>query len=834
LIVAGCVVLAALCRHSRSRLRRIDTLNKGLERRAAEHGEQLRAIYAAVLVGTWSHDLTSNRVVLHGRINEVYGFAPDWTELGFEEVLQAIHPDDRGKIRDATLASQGASPIIDFEFRVVQPDGSVRWILTVGGVSRYAGGKPACLGGINLDITRRKNAEIGLRESEAEIRKLNETLEQRVRLRTTELLDSERRFHRMVEGVQDYAIFMLDTDGRVVSWNLGAERIYGYAAEEILGKHFSIFCPEEDIRRGDPRGDLRGDLEEELRQAAREGRVEKEGWRVRRDGSRFWANVVMTAVHDDTDDLCGFSKVTRDSTERKLAQQQLEEQRTRAERANRAKSGFLAAMSHEIRTPMNAILGMSELLWDTELNEDQGHYVGIFRSAGSNLLDLINNILDLSKIESGPLELEKAEFNLESVVTGVVQLLGPKAHDKGIVLRFNLAPGVTRRLIGDAARLRQILVNLVGNAIKFTDSGEVAISAGNHEGGPAGELNFTVSDTGMGIPPEKLNTIFDAFAQVDSSISRKYGGTGLGLAICRRLVESMHGAIGVESEPGRGSAFHFTARFDEAGVDVAGLDTGKLDAVAGSQPAAHGENGTAPVPAARILVADDSLDNQFVIQAYLKHRPYALVFVADGKAALKQCSEKEFDAVLMDVRMPVMDGLAATRAIREMEREQGRRPVPILALTANAGHEDVEASRLAGCTAHLSKPVLKAAFVVAVEDLLAVSEPTQSKEELPIAVPEGLESLSPRYLSARRKELQEMVAFLAASDFEQISSRGHNMKGTGRSYGFPDITDIGAALERSASHEDKEGIDKQLLRLANYLESVRMPGGAGPRPANRR
>ena len=600
---------------------------------------------------------------------------------------------------------------------------------------------------LQVEIAARENTEISLRESQAEVRKLNEA-------RITEPPDSGKQFRPMVEGLEDYAMFMLDTDGRVVSWNLGAERIYGYSAGEILGKHVSIFCPEEDLRQGD--------TDEELRLAAIEGRVEKEGWRVRRDAARLWASVVITAVHDDSGDLCGFSKVVRDITERKRAQQQLEELRARAEQAHQAKSRFLAAMSHEIRTPMNAILGMTELLGETELDQEQRHYVEIFRSAGANLLDLIDNIVDLSRIESGRLELERVAFNLESVAAGVVQSLGSKALDKGIVLRSYLTPGVTKLLIGDAARLRQILVNLMGNVIKFANSGEAAISAGNREGGRPGEIGFTVSGAGTGIPPDQLEAIFDPFNQVDSTT--RSGGTGLRLAISRRLVESMGGNLRVGSEPGRGRAFQFTARFDVAG------------------PASIGGNGTASVSAAptaarEILVADDSPDNRLVIQAYLKHHPYALVFVADGKAALKQCSEKEFDAVLMDVQMPVMDGLAAARAIREMEREQGRRPVPILALTANAGREAVEASRLAGCTAHLSKPVSKAALVLAVEDALAASESAHSKIDIPIAVPEGLESLAPRYLSARRKELQEMVALLAASAFEEISSRGTQPEG---------------------------------------------------------
>ena len=822
-IAACCVVLAALVPHSRRRVRRIEAQNKKLERDAAERSEQLHAILAAVRVGTWSYDLAANRIVLQGRVvlespSQADGFPPR-TEHSLEEIVQAIHPEDRTRFQDTCrLAAEGNCASIDLELRVIQtssaqPGNSIRWILWEGGVSKSVEGRPAFLGGINLDITQRKNAEIALRQSESEVRKLNETLEQRVKAGIAELLDSERRFRLMVEGVQDYAILMLDTEGRVVSWNLGAERIYGYTAEEILGtahgagqivgKHFSIFCPEEEIQRGDPEG--------ELRLASIEGRAEREVMRIRRDGSRFWASVVLTAVHDDSGDLCGFSKVTRDITERRQVQQQLEEQRRGAEQANQAKSGFLAAMSHEIRTPMSAILGMTDLLWETELNDDQRHYVEIFRVAGANLMDLINNILDLSKIESGRLELEKTEFNLETVVTGVLELLGPKARQKGILLRWELTPDTTGRLLGDAARLRQILVNLVGNAIKFTALGEVAISVRNREGGRPGELSFTVSDTGVGIPREKLKAIFDPFAQADSSIANRYGGTGLGLAICRRLVESMDGSLRVESEPGRGSAFHFTARFEVARIGR-GSDL---------RPVVPGDNAAAQEPPARIaarrlLIAEDSADNQFLIQAYLKNLPYALVFVADGKAAVFKCvsqwgthsADRPFDAILMDLQMPVMDGLTAARAIREAERKEGRRPIPILALTANAQRQDIEACRLAGCTAHLSKPVSKAALLRAVEDLFATPPP------------DSVEALVPRYFSARRKELCEMVACLAASDFEKISARAHNMKGTGSSYGFPDLTDIGAALERLAAHKDKDAIDQQLLRLANYLESV--------------
>ncbi len=795
-----------LWRNSRDRISRAETLNSSLQDKVAARTAQLHAIFEAVQVGTWSHDLVSGNALWEGKTNEIFGFPAGRTGIGIAEMFDRIHPEDRAKVAEAVrraseTTGEDGDEGVDLEFRVIWPDESVHWVLARGGVSQFAKGKPACLSGITLNITRLKDAELALQKSEASVRKLNEALEKRVRLQTRELLESEKRFRLMVEGLNDYAFFMLDTDGKVMSWNLGAERISGYLGAEIIGKHFSILCTQEDVEHGHP--------QEELKLAAEHGQFEETGWLVRRDGSRFWANVVITAVHDDAGDLCGFSQLTRDITERKLANEQLEEQRRKAEESSQAKSQFLASMSHEIRTPMNAILGMADLLWDTELDGDQRHYVEIFRRAGATLMELINDILDLSKIESGRLELEKREFDAIAVVNDVVELLLPKARDKEIGLQSRIAAGVSERVIGDAARLRQILMNLVGNAIKFTNAGEVAVSVEPAEGGRAGELKFAVSDTGIGIPADKLSEIFEAFAQADASTTRKYGGTGLGLTISKRLVECMGGHLGVESEQGVGSVFYFTTLFGTPAAP-AGVAESELNAA----PAARASE----VGNAKILVAEDSPDNRFLIQAYLKNSPYKVTMVQDGRAALQRVRQEEFDVVLMDIQMPVLDGLSATRAIREFELEQGRRPVPILAITANTHREDVQATRDAGCTGHLPKPISKAGLLRTLRELLnpGADEPASTNEEAPA---QSLEALAPRYLSACRKELPEMVALLAASDFEQISTRGRNMKGAARSYGFPDLTDIGGKLEKSAQQRNAEAIDKQLLRLANYLDS---------------
>ncbi|OQW33520.1 MAG: hybrid sensor histidine kinase/response regulator [Nitrospira sp. SG-bin1] len=540
--------------------------------------------------------------------------------------------------------------------------------------------------------------------------------------------------------------------------------------------------------------------------------------------------------------LTTMAALTLDAAERREVEQALRVAKDAAEVANRAKSEFLASMSHEIRTPMNAIIGMADLLWETPLTPDQRKYLRIFRRAGGTLLNLINDILDLSKVEAGRLELESIGFDLNDVIDKAIDMLAMRANEKGLELACHVERNVPCQLIGDPTRLTQVLINLIGNALKFTDKGSIIVRVLNDpDRNIDGAIRFSVSDTGIGIPSNKLISIFDSFTQAHASTTRQYGGTGLGLSITKRLIESMNGRIWVDSTVGRGSTFHCTvllqnqteplhqkstmsinlagvralvvddhpinrlilcellsawgACVTEASDGMTALDTlghaserGRpyelllldcrmpgmsgfqvverlklsinasgptvimltsdhwaddiartydlglggylikpirrsdllqtlgiaLGRTKGTPPA--GVEATAPPPstsrrALRVLLVEDSPDNQLLVRSYLKQTDYFLDVAEHGAAALEKFKSAHYNVILMDVQMPVMDGYAATKAIRSWEKDHDLPATPIIALTALALKEEGARIMKAGCDAHLTKPVKKSTLL---------------------------------------------------------------------------------------------------------------------------
>ena len=590
-----------------------------------------------------------------------------------------------------------------------------------------------------------------------------------------------KRAEEMFERFFTLSIDMLciaGFDGYFKRLNPAWEGVLGYTIEELTARPFIDFVHPDD----------RAATLAETSKVVKGGRVVSFQNRYRaKDGTYRW--LYWNATPHEEQEL--IYAAARDVTERRKLREE-------AEAANRAKSEFLARMSHEIRTPLNVLIGMADLFERTPLNTDQKQYVHVMQRAGTSLLTLINDILDLSKVEAGQIVLEQIDFDLPGLLDAVIEILSVRSREKSVDLRYEIAPGTPSRLTGDPNRLRQILINLAGNALKFTENGQVLVRVETHPDDPAGALRFSVADTGIGIPPSQLESIFEAFTQADVSTSRKYGGTGLGLPISRRLVELMRGRIWASNNLGPGATFYFTAQFASPGAAPA---VEKI--AAGAEPPPAGS-----LRSVCVLVVDDSDDNRFLAAEYLRSFGCPLEFAENGQVALEKFCAGSYGLVLMDLQMPILDGYEATRRIRAWEREHGRPPTPILALTASALEGEVNRAIEAGCTEWIRKPVRLAAFQAVVAKYASRSgEPAIDAES-------RIRALAPEYLNHRRQDVRTIRSALDQSDFEAIGVLGHKMSGTGAGYGFPRISEIGAALEFAARSKDEAAIRTQMDALS--------------------
>lgn len=404
-----------------------------------------------------------------------------------------------------------------------------------------------------------------------------------------------------------------------------------------------------------------------------------------------------------------FVFVCTDITDRIQAENSLIEAREEAVKASQAKSEFLARMSHEIRTPLNAIIGITDILGESDLKEEQAQLVKVCANAGENLLDLINDILDISKIEAREVRLEKIAFDLEATTKNICDILKQRADEKDLLfeLKINLGKSSSHIAIGDPTRLRQILFNLIGNAIKFTQTGRITITV-NFENSENKFVCFTIQDTGTGIPNNKQHLLFQNFVQADSSITRKFGGSGLGLTISKNLVELMGGRIWFSSQENHGSTFYFTIPYIEADLtsEVIRIYEEPPQPVIAKKVVARN---------VRILVVDDTEDNRFLLLTYFKKYPFDVVQAENGEVAVEKATKENFDLILMDIQMPIMDGYVATQKIRIWEKQYSKKSIPIIAVSANAMNEDIQKSLDAGCTEYLTKPVKKTALLELVQ-----------------------------------------------------------------------------------------------------------------------
>ena len=725
--------------------------------------------------------------------------------LGYEalEVMNKITPADISDpqeliARANTLSMELSTPITPgFEALVFKASRGIEDIYELTYIRKDGSRFPAV-----VSVTALRDAQdsiIGylLIGTDNTARKLVEEEQKKLDQR---LRDQQFYTRSLIESNID-ALMTTDPSGIISDVNKQMEALTGCTRDELIGAPFKDFFTDPDRAEAGIKRVLSEKSVTDYELTARA-----------RDGKQTVVSYNATTFYDRNRKLQGVFAAARDVTERKRVEMELKQAKAVAESASRTKSDFLASMSHEIRTPMNAIMGIADLLAKTELSIEQNKYVQVFRRAGDNLLNLINDILDLSKVEASQLELEKTGFLLSDNIEIVTEMVSARALEKGLVLVCEIASDVPNDLVGDPTRLRQVLLNLIGNAVKFTERGSVSLYITQEAGNAIStNLRFSVDDTGIGIPVAKLERVFERFTQADTSTTRRFGGSGLGLTISKRLVEHMGGRIWVESNEGKGSVFSFTVPFEKwMGSE---LRTSVFEE----------EDLGLPLLPLRILLAEDSADNCLVTMAYLEDTPYQIEIAETGAIACDMFMAQTYDLVLMDRQMPVMDGLTATQKIRAWEKENGRSPTPIFALTASALKGDREMCLAAGCTAFLTKPIKQSVLLRAIRELS--SNPVsshQSNSGLKHIIAERSESRialqRPAYLQNCRQNVADLSDALDRSDFETVTIIGHNMSGTGGMFGFQEITDLGAALELSAKNQDMFASRKWVNQFSGYLE----------------
>ena len=629
------------------------------EAEAAERSARLAAEMAGI--GYWRLDLSSSEQIWSPKVFQIYGISMDARPLSDDEARALYHPDDREKISKAWRRTVETGAPLDITCRLHRADdGRLRYLQTRAEAVRDAENRICALFGVTRDVTDEVLARLQIEESEA-------------------------RYRALAEHATDI-IIRYDLDSRI-QYVSPSVRQLGYEPEAAIGRRMSDFGHPDEAEQTRQGRDLR------LRgEAADKARV---SFRVRRaDGAWVWMESNPSSVRDADGQVVGVVTVMRDVTARRAMEEELRRKHAEAEAATVAKSEFLANMSHEIRTPLTAVTGFAGLLSAMDGLPPRARTFADRIIAGSRaLLAIVNDILDFSRIEAGQIEINPQPFDPGEFVRQTVELVRNEAERKGLALELRTTGALPRLVSADSGRIGQVLLNLLNNAVKFTDAGEITVTLGPCDGGALG-LRLEVADTGVGISPEHSQRLFERFSQVDGSNTRQHGGSGLGLAISKGLVELMGGRIGIESEPDRGSMFWFEVPIEpaESGLGEEG-----------------GEGRPQELAAMRVLVVDDVQVNRELVSAILAPFGPELTEAVNGAEAVEAARRQPFDVIIMDLQMPVMDGFAATRAIRA--DSPLNRDTPILALSANVLPAHVEACREAGMDDHVAKPIDPAALL---------------------------------------------------------------------------------------------------------------------------
>ncbi len=781
---------------------------KQIERARAETEARLKAILDNTTAVVFMKDLEGRYLLVNKRWAKLFHTSPEETVGKFDH---DIFPPDMARVfreNDTRVVAAGGPMQLE---EVAPHDDGPHTYLSVKFPLRDAAGRVHAVGGIATDITGQK----------ASIRALEQ---------------SEERFALAVRGTND-GIWDWDIRTNEVYFSPRWKSMVGYEENE-LPDDFSAF---EKLLHPDDHDRVMSELDDYLNSRIQRYSVE---FRFRhKDGSWRWILARGRALRDIQGNPYRMAGSHTDVTERKHDEEELHKARQAAEAANSAKSVFLANMSHEIRTPMNGVIGMSELLLGTPLDDTQREYLEMLKHSADSLLELLNDILDFSKIEAGKMELDSHEFDLNEIVTEIAQAMDIRAFQKRLVLLHHISPDIPARLIGDDGRLRQILINLIGNAIKFTHKGGVTIEVGvESETADLITLHFKINDTGIGIATDMHESIFEAFTQAESSTTRRYGGTGLGLAICRDLVALMHGRIWVESRPDVGSTFHFTAAF------------GRTSGISIKPRSPRTEPVVTAHASMKVLVAEDGHVNQLVSSRMLEKRGHIVTLASNGQEAIDFFKSEAFDAILMDVHMPGINGYEATAAIREIEQTTGGH-VPIIAMTANAMKGDRERCLAAGMDDYIAKPLRSAELFQIVEQFSrrpAIQKAAQTTRTPESAPPRPPAETAPLDLTAFResagdeklmrkliaifpedtqKYLRKVEKALSAGKARPLYEAAHSLKGMIGVYAAPKALRLASELCEYAHAGDLKGavimldqLKKECALLGEALAGAFDPG----------
>ncbi|MFZ2854913.1 MAG: response regulator, partial [Rhodocyclaceae bacterium] len=908
----------------------------------------------AAAIGLWEWSVGGIHYIWDETMYALHGLAPGKPAITMEDWLDLLLQDDREQTAQEIGQALDRGQGVASEFRIVQPDGKVRWLRLIGIVRRREGTHVTAMSGVAWDIS-------GLKETQHKLEQLNKHLEARVSERTSDVESARQTALSMARDAESarrqaeesllrlrvlssaveqspIAMFITDGEGHIQYVNPKFEELTAFSSADALGKKPSLLSS----------GRMPHRFFEELWGQIRRGHE----WQGdicdrRKSGEFFWSHTLISPVRHDDGRVSQFIGIMEDVTEKRAATDMLLRAKEAADEANQAKSEFLANMSHEIRTPMNAIIGMAYLALRTELSAKQRDYVEKIHLSGQHLLGIVEDVLDFSKIEAGKLEIENIDFELDTVLDGLANLLGSKAAAKQLELLFDIDPALTRRLNGDPLRLGQILINYTNNAIKFTERGTVIVRIERiAETADAVDIRCSVEDTGIGMSEAQKNLVFQSFQQADSSTTRRFGGTGLGLAISKRLVELMGGAVGVNTELGKGSTFWFSLhlgqglpldrrtlpdelhgkpllavvdhdaarrivarqlremgfRVDCAGsgeqaigmlreqdkrhapyeivfLDLKGRETDALETARrlkmqglkhppprillgcyshdpaiyeaedsgindfvlkpmtartlltailrtvrepGAALPSQASQSTERLQGTQLLLVEDSLFNQQLAFEILENSGARVRIASNGEEAICQLAGETFDAVLMDVQMPVMDGLEATRRIRLMPKYAA---LPIIAMTANAFAQDRERCRAAGMNDYITKPInpeqlvsrlerwLRARPADSADSLPTVTEPAANRAaghadaaaldlsqlaELVHNDPQRIRKFAQRFLQVAYDTHREMENALNAGDYDALRALGHRLKASASTVGAAGFADLCTRIEHLA------------------------------------